>query len=225
MDDDNQFDEYQDLIQGRRYEVSSLVDSLPSSSTSGTKKQQTTTNKRTCSALWWMTEEGVDIAKIQSSLKKITWKESVFSFSKAGRGTKKLYDDEKQLFDKFCRNYIFQLLLQDPSIDTFKSFTRSLQDDLVYKNEEKGVISSLWVCTENYFNKYFTSQISNNSFRAETPKKKFMGSKGYYLYKSYKDMRSEILKDWMKIFWRPSTTVTNKALLFINPALERARCM
>jgi hypothetical protein len=213
MDNVKCFDEYQGLTQEQRYEVTSLVHGLPSSSTSKNSQilgsQQQTTKKTTTS--WWMIEQGVDFAKVQSALKKITWKESVFSFTKAARGIK-LLDNDMQIFDKFCRNYIFQLLLQDPSIEGFKSFKSSLHDDLVYRNEEKGVISSLWVCTENYFNRYFNSQVSKNSFPAETPKKKFMGTKGYYLYKSYKDMRSEILKEWMKMFWRPSTVITNKAL-------------
>jgi len=222
MDNDNYFDEYQGLTEEQRYEVTSLVHGLPSSSTSKNSQILGSQQKKKTTTSWWMTEQGVDFAKVQSALKKITWKESVFSFTKAARGIK-LLDDDMQIFDKFCRNYIFQLLLQDPSIDTFKSFKRSLQDDLVYGNEEKGVISSLWVCIESYFNRYFNSQISK-SFRAETPKKKFMGTKGYYLYKSYKDMRCEILKEWFKLFWRPSTVITNKALLFINPALEAARC-
>ena len=92
------------------------------------------------------------------------------------------------------------------------------------------------VCDEAYFDNYFLGNFKSfdmdnddnakNSRRNNNGGSSNKGTKGFYLFKSYKEIRCLSLHNWEKFFMRPSYTVTMSTLLYFNQKfpIERITC-
>jgi hypothetical protein len=79
------------------------------------------------------------------------------------------------------------------------------------------------VCDEAYFDNYFLGKFksfdmmdNDDDNNAGNSKRKNKGTKGFYLFKSYKEIRCLSLHNWERIFLRPSYSVTMSAILYFN---------
>jgi len=176
----------------------------------------TSTEKSTNKALQWRKERGgADIKKIKSAIDKILWKECAFLFSRS-RGDYCKGDEIRQSFDQLCRLFNIQLVLLEPHIMTLTSYEESLKHHLVV-DERKTLkeidAQGLWVVFEDYFDDWFATKNAKGMDTAS--------GRGYYLYQAYRKIRNSILKEWERIFWRPSPIVTASALLWHDPTLPK----
>jgi hypothetical protein len=136
--------------------------------------------------------------------------------SRSSRGEFSEGGKEREQFDNFCRLYSLLFFFREPHLQQIENFKETFGQHIVIQDEAKILQNKLWVCFQDYFDKYF---ISTNG-EAPTNKK---ASKGWYLFKQYKLIRNEIFLEWQRIFWRPSHTITGHCLKGIDPSITECR--
>ena len=184
----------------------------------------------------------VDIQKVMNALEILEYPESYFSIQRMSSGRfcdenikspsshrmnqQQLSSDrlmiERQYFDKMCRMFNLTLFRHHPTITEIKNYQKALKFYIVFSNnlEDYEIQQKMFmVCNDVYFQDYFTGG-------ATTPKKSGdYSSRGHSLWSSYRKIRDQVLREWEKIFWRPSSTVTADALKNFHPYLkQRTTC-
>ena len=186
--------------------VSSRGRTTESSSSSSVNKLQEVHTKR------------IFISRIRESIQLLKWPESCVQISRSSRGEFSDGIKEREEFDLFCRLYNLLFFFREPHIQQIENFKEVFGQHIVIQDETKIVQNKLWICFQDYFDKYFKS--TNGE---QAPSKKQKASKGWYLFKQYKITRNEIFLEWQRIFWRPSHTVTGHCLKGIDPSLTECR--
>ena len=167
------------------------------------------------SSLHRSSNKHIHVDKINVAIRMLTWKDCEF-ICERNRG---VYDDEGSevipLFDKLCRLFNIQLILQQPHILTIQDYEWALIDYFVFKGDEaRDAEEALAVISREFFSKWF---------RGKNKGTKEVAGRGMVLYNTYRNMRNVIFRNWEKIFWQPSSASTSAALLWCDPSITAER--
>ena len=96
-------------------------------------------------------------SRVIKNIKLLEWKESAVQTTRR-RGDYTHGDKDLQDFDKFCRLYNLLFFLREPHIQHIDKYRKRLKEHIVIQDELAIKKNNLWVCYEDYFDKWFKSK-------------------------------------------------------------------